>query len=91
MRRELRPRDREGQVNVVTLVFGILLVGTGFVTLIHKLHNRSFHEALAVVRDAHGDTVQAVASLASMMIPIVSSIAGGIAFMALAVLVLGRV
>jgi hypothetical protein len=91
MRRKLRPRDREGQVNVATLVFGILLVGTGFVTLIHKLHDRSLHEALAVVRDAHGDTVQAVASFASMMVPIVSSIAGGIAFMALAVLVLGRV
>jgi hypothetical protein len=78
-------------VNVVTLVFGILLVGTGFVTLIHKLHDRSFHEALAVVRDAHGDTVQAVASFASMLVPIVSSIAGGVAVMALAILTLGRI
>jgi hypothetical protein len=43
------------------------------------------------VRDAHGDTFQAVVSFASMMVPIVSSIAGGVAFVALAVLVLGRV
>jgi hypothetical protein len=79
-------------VNVVTLVFGILLVGTGFVTLIRKLHDRSFHEALAVVRDEHGDTVRAIGSVASMMVPIVSSIAGGIAFMVLAVLLgVGRV
>jgi hypothetical protein len=78
-------------MNVVTLVFGILLVGTGFVTLIRKLHDRSVHEALAVVRNAHGDTVQAVGSFVGMMVPIVSSIAGGIAFLAMAVLGLGRV
>jgi hypothetical protein len=78
-------------MSLVTLVFGILLVGTGFVTLIRKLHDRSFHEALAVVRNAHGDTVRAIGSFAGMLAPIVSSIAGGIAFVALAVLAFGRV
>jgi hypothetical protein len=78
-------------MNVVTLVFGILLVGTGFVTLIRKLHDRSVHEALAVVRNAHGDTGRAVGSFVSLMVPIVSSIAGGVAFVALAVLSLGRI
>jgi hypothetical protein len=77
-------------MNLVTFVFGILLVGVGFVTLIRKLHDRSVHESLAVVRNAHGETARAVASFASLMVPIVSSIAGGIAFMALAVLSLGR-
>jgi hypothetical protein len=78
-------------MDLVTLVLGILLVGAGFVTLIRKLHDRSVHEALAVVRNAHGDTVQAIASFASMMVPIVSSIAGGIAFVVLAVLMTGRI
>ena len=79
-------------MNVVTLVLGILLVGTGFVTLIRKLHDRSVHEALAIVRSAHGDTVGAVGSFVTMMVPIVSSIAGGVAFLVLAVLLgMGRV
>ena len=73
-------------MNVVTLVLGILLVGTGFVTLIRKLHDRSFHDALAVVRNAHGDTVRAVGSFVTLTVPIVSSIAGGIAIAALGVL-----
>ena len=73
-------------MDFATLVFGILLVGTGFVTLIRKLHDRSFHEALAVVRNAHGDTVRAVGSFVSMTVPIVSSIATGIAFLALGML-----
>jgi hypothetical protein len=78
-------------MNFVTLVFGILLVGTGVVTLIRKLHDRSVHEALAVVRNAHGDTARAVGSFVSLMVPIVSSIAGGVAFVALAILSLGRI
>ncbi len=73
-------------MSLATLVFGILLVGIGFVTLVRKLHDRSFHEALAVVRNAHGDTVQAVGSFVTMAVPIVSSIAGGIAVVALGVL-----
>ena len=75
-------------MNLVTLVFGILLVATGFVTLIRRLHDRSFHEALAVVRNAHGDTMRAVGSFVSIAVPIVSSIATGIAFVTLAVLLI---
>ena len=48
-------------MNFVVLTFGILLIGTGFVTLIHKLHDRSMQESLVVLRSAHGDTGRAVA------------------------------
>jgi hypothetical protein len=73
-------------MNFVTFVFGIVLVGVGFVTLIRKLHDRSVHESLAMVRNAHGDTARAVGSFVSLLVPIVSSIAGGIAVLAIGVL-----
>jgi hypothetical protein len=78
-------------MSVVTLVSGILLVGIGFVVLIHKLHDRSVHDALAVVREAHGDLGRAVAPLVGLMVPIVSSIGGGLALLALAVLAHTRI
>jgi hypothetical protein len=78
-------------MNLVTLVSGILLVGIGVVVLIHKLHDRSVHDALAVVREAHGDLVRACAPLVGLMVPIVSSIAGGLALLALAVLAQTRI
>ena len=71
-------------MNFVVLAFGILLIGTGFVTLIHKLHDRSMHESLAVVRNAHGDTARAVAGFVGLLVPIVSSIATGLAIVAVA-------
>jgi hypothetical protein len=73
-------------MNLVILVFGILLVGTGFVTMVRKLHDRSMHESLAVVRNAHGDTAKAVGAFVSLLVPIVSSIASGIAFLVVAAL-----
>ena len=73
-------------MNFVTLVLGLLLVGAGFVTLVHKLHDRSMHESLAVVRNAHGETAQAVASFVGLLAPIMASIAGGIAFLAICLL-----
>jgi hypothetical protein len=71
-------------MDFVVLTFGILLIGTGFVTLIHKLHDRSMHESLAVVRNAHGDTARAVAGFIGLLVPIVSSIATGLAIVAVA-------
>jgi hypothetical protein len=73
-------------MNIISLVLGILFVGAGFVVLIHKLHDRSVHEALALIREAHGDLVPAIGSFVGLAMPIVSPIAGGIALMALAVL-----
>jgi hypothetical protein len=78
-------------MNLVTLILGVLFVGTGFVVLIHKLHDRSVQEALAIVRHARGDTARAIASFASLTLPIVSTIAGGLALLALAVLSHARV
>jgi hypothetical protein len=73
-------------MNLISLVFGIFLVATGFVVLIHKLHDRSVHEALAAVRDAHGDLVGSCAQFVGLMVPVVSSIAGGLALLAIAIL-----
>ena len=70
-------------MNVVTLVFGLILILGGFVTLVRKVHDRSIQETLAL---AHGDTASAVSAFAGVVAPIVSSIAGGIAFLAIAVL-----
>jgi hypothetical protein len=71
-------------MDFVVLTFGILLIGTGFVTLIHKLHDRSMQESLLVLRNAHGDTARAVAAFVGLLVPIVSSIATGLAIVAVA-------
>ena len=72
-------------MSFMVLAFGILLIGTGFVTLIHKLHDRSMQESLVVLRNAHGDTGRAVRGFVSLLVPIVSSIATGLAILAVAV------
>jgi hypothetical protein len=71
-------------MNFVFLAFGILLIGTGFVTLIHKVHDRSMHESLALLRNAHGDTARAVGGFVSLLVPIVSSIVTGLAILGVA-------
>lgn len=73
-------------MDLIVLTFGILLIGTGFVTLIHKVHDRSMQESLLMLRTAHGDTGRAVAGFATVLAPIVSSIATGLAMLAVAVL-----
>ena len=73
-------------MSFIVLAFGILLIGTGFVTLIHKLHDRSMQESLIVLRTAHGDTARAVAGFVSLLAPIVSEIATGVAILAVAAL-----
>ena len=78
-------------MNLISLLLGMLLIGTGFVVLIHKLHDRSVHEALAAVRDAHGDLAGSCAQFVGLMVPVVSSIAGGLALLALAILTHARI
>jgi hypothetical protein len=73
-------------MNFVTLAFGILLIGTGFVTLVRKLHDRTIHESLAQVQFAHGGTAPAVSAFVSVLVPIVSAIASGIAIVVVGVL-----
>ena len=73
-------------MNFVTLAFGILLIGTGFVTLVRKLHDRTIHESLAQVQFAHGDTAPAVSAFVGVLVPIVSAIASGVAFVVVGVL-----
>jgi hypothetical protein len=73
-------------MDVMVLALGIFLIGTGFVTLVHKLHDRSMQESLLILRTAHGDTGRAVVGFATVLAPIVSSIATGLAMLAVAVL-----
>jgi hypothetical protein len=72
-------------MNVVSFALGILLVGFGFVTLIHKLHDRTMHESLALLKYARGGAARTV-PLMTAMAPIVSSIIAGIALLAVALL-----
>ena len=78
-------------MNLISLLLGLLLIGTGFVVLIHKLHDRSVHEALAAVRDTHGTLAGSCAQFVGLMVPVVSSIAGGLALLALAILTHARI
>jgi hypothetical protein len=73
-------------MSFMVLAFGILLIGTGFVTLIHKVHDRSMQESLVVLRNAHGDTGRALRGFVSLLVPIASSIATGLAILAFAAL-----
>ena len=73
-------------MTVVALLLGTLLVGTGFVRLVWKLHDRSMHESLALLTGAHGHAGQAVAALVSVIVPVVSSIVVGLAFVTVGLL-----
>ena len=73
-------------MNFVTLAFGLILILGGFVALVRKVHDRSVQETLVQLKYAHGDTAAAVSAFAGVLVPIVSSIAGGLAFLAVAVL-----
>jgi hypothetical protein len=73
-------------MSFLVLAFGILLIGIGFVTLIHKLHDHSMQESLVVLRSAHGNTGPAVAGVVSLLVPIVSTIATGLAILSVAAL-----
>jgi hypothetical protein len=73
-------------MNPVTLVLGLFLIGTGFVTLIRRLHDRSVHEAVALLQHTGGDTGRAVTGAVTLMVPIVTSISLGLAFLAVGVM-----
>jgi hypothetical protein len=73
-------------MNPVTLVVGLFLIGTGFVTLIRRLHDRSVHESVALLRHAGGDRGSAVTGLVGLLVPIVTSITAGLAFVAVGVM-----
>jgi hypothetical protein len=73
-------------MNAIILVFGVLLVATGFVTLVRKVHDRSLQESLALVRHARGGAAPAVAAFAGLLAPVVSSIAAGIVMLVIGVL-----
>ena len=73
-------------MNLLILAFGLLLIGGGFVTLVRKVHDRTFHETLAVLRNAHGQTASAISAFVGVLVPIVSSIASGIAILVVALM-----
>jgi hypothetical protein len=73
-------------MNPVTLVLGLFLIGTGFVTLIWRLHDRSVHEAVALLRHTGGNAGRGVTGFVGLLVPIVTSIAAGLAFVAVGVL-----
>jgi hypothetical protein len=41
-------------MTIFTLVFGIALIGTGFVVLVRKVHDRTIHQALTQARSRLG-------------------------------------
>jgi hypothetical protein len=76
----------EDVMTTLGLLLGTLLVGTGFVTFVWKLHDRSMHESLALFRNRRGGVGTALIGFVSLIVPIVSSIATGLAFVAAGVL-----
>ena len=75
-------------MNVLTLFFGVSLILFGFVTLVRKVHDRSFHESAVLLTDGR-DKAPAISAFVALLAPIVSAISGGIAILMLAVL-MGR-
>jgi uncharacterized membrane protein HdeD (DUF308 family) len=73
-------------MNVVTLVFGLTLIGAGFVTLVRRLHDRSMQESILVLKNPLGHAASAITGFTAVLAPIVSAIAGGLAFVAVGLL-----
>lgn len=73
-------------MNPVTFVVGLLLIGTGFVVMVRRLHDRSMHEALAVLGNARGNLGRAMSGLVGLAVPIVTSISVGLALVVVAAL-----
>jgi len=68
-------------MNPVTLIFGSLLVLAGFVMFIRRLHDRSVHDSLVMLR-SRGGLPPAIAGFVNLLAPVVASIGSGIAFVA---------
>ena len=74
-------------MNLLILAFGLLLIGGGFsIVGCRKVHDRTLHETLAVLRNAHGQTASAISAFVGVLVPIVSSIASGIAILVVALM-----
>jgi hypothetical protein len=67
-------------MNPVMFVLGLLLIGAGFVTLVRRLHDRSMHETMAVLRSSSRNVGPGIRAFAGLLVPIVTSIAAGVAF-----------
>ena len=73
-------------MNLLFLACGLILIGGGFVALVRKVHDRTLHETLAVLTNAHGHTASALSAFAGVLVPILSSIASGIAILVVALM-----
>jgi hypothetical protein len=69
-------------MNPALFVLGVLLIGTGFVTLIKQLHDRRLQESLVEFRGPRGDAGRRVTAFLGLLAPIVTSIAAGVGFVA---------
>ena len=72
-------------MNVLTLFFGVSLILFGFVTMVRKVHDRSFQENAAMLKYGR-DKAPAISAFVALIAPIVSAISAGIAFVVLGVL-----
>jgi hypothetical protein len=73
-------------MNPALFVLGVLLIGTGFVTLIKQLHDRTLHESLVEFRGSRSGAGRKATAFLGLLAPIVTSIAAGVAFVAVGLL-----
>jgi tetrahydromethanopterin S-methyltransferase subunit F len=73
-------------MSVMTFIVGLVLIVAGFVALVRKVHDRSIQETVAQLRYAHGDIAAGLSAFAGLLVPIVSSIATGLAFVVVGML-----
>lgn len=71
-------------MNPAMFVLGLVSIGVGFVILVRRLHDRSMHETVAVLRNSRHNVVPSVTAFVGILAPIVTSIALGVAFVAVA-------
>jgi hypothetical protein len=63
---------------------GLLFIGAGFVTLVWRLHDRSIHEAIAVLRNSSHNVGSSISAFVGVLAPTVTAIAIGVAFVRVA-------
>jgi len=71
-------------MNPVMFVLGVLSIGVGFVTLVRRLHDRSMHESLAVLRNSGRNVSPSATAFVGLLAPIVTSIVVGVVFVRIA-------
>ena len=72
-------------MNLLTLFFGVSLILFGFVTMVRRVHDRSFQENAALLKYAR-NKAPVISAFLALIVPIVSAISGGIAFVVLGVM-----